>query len=128
LALAVALGTVWDSLLVAFGWLHYPSGQFAAWLAPYWIIALWALFATTLNVSLRWLRERHAVAAIFGAIGGPLAFYAGHRLGAVEIPDMVTTLGLLALGWAALTPALLLFARRLDGFAPAALPAKAARC
>ncbi len=121
---AVAIGTLWDSLLVALGWLRYPSGEITPWLAPYWIIALWALFATTLNVSLRWLRGRTALAAAFGAFGGPLAFYAGHRLGAVEIPDMATTLGVLALGWAVLTPALLAIARRLDGFTPAPEPVR----
>ncbi len=116
---AVILGALWDSLLVAFGWLRYPSGMIAPWLAPYWILALWAIFATTMNVSLRWLRDRTALAALFGALGGPLAFYAGHRLGAVEIADMTTTLAVLAAGWAVLTPALLALARRLDGFDPA---------
>jgi hypothetical protein len=48
-----ALGAVFDSLLVMLGWLRYPSGMLAPWLAPYWIVAMWALFATTLNISFR---------------------------------------------------------------------------
>lgn len=123
---ATLTGTLWDSLLVAYGWLHYPSGMIGPALAPVWIIALWALFATTLNVSLRWLRPRPVLAALCGAIGGPLAFYAGLRLGAVEIPDLPATLALLAAGWAMLTPLLLLSARRLDGFAATAAMARAA--
>ena len=49
--LAMALGLVVDSLLLATGWLSYPSGNWLPGMAPYWIVAMWALFATTLNVS-----------------------------------------------------------------------------
>ena len=40
------------------GWLAYPSGTFIAGLAPYWIVGMWMLFATTLNITFRWLHER----------------------------------------------------------------------
>jgi hypothetical protein len=46
---------------------------------------MWIAFATTLNVSMRWLRGRPELALLFGAVGGPLAFYAGERLGAVTV-------------------------------------------
>ena len=71
---AVAIGAVWDSLLVWQGWLAYPSGMVLPFAAPYWIVIMWALFATTLNVSLRWLKGRWLHAFLFGAIGGPLAY------------------------------------------------------
>lgn len=114
--IALALGAAWDSLLVALGWLHYPAGMMQLWAAPYWIIALWGLFATTLNVSLRWLRGRTLIAAAAGAVGGPLAFFAGERLGAVTMPDMPIALLVLAFGWAVLTPLLVMVAQRYDGF------------
>ena len=53
-----AVGLSWDSAMVTAGWLAYPSGTFVAGLAPYWILAMWMLFATTLNVSFRWLQSR----------------------------------------------------------------------
>ena len=85
--------------------------------APYWMVALWALFATTLNVSLRWLRARPWLGALLGALGGPAAYYAGARLGALELATAGAGLGAIAIGWAVLTPLLLGTARRLDGYA-----------
>jgi len=51
-SLIIACGSVglfFDSLLVAFGWVAYPSGQFSMLLAPHWIVTMWMLFGTTLN-------------------------------------------------------------------------------
>ncbi|HYN77500.1 MAG TPA: DUF2878 domain-containing protein [Lamprocystis sp. (in: g-proteobacteria)] len=98
------IGALWESLMVVFGLLEYPSGMVLPWLAPAWIIAMWAGFATTLTVSMRWLLGRWRLAALFGAIGGPLAFYAGMRLGAVSFPDPAVSLAVLAVGWALLMP------------------------
>ena len=114
---AVAVGALWDSLLVSAGLLSYEHGSFHDALAPHWIIAMWALFATTLNLSLRWLKGRWRIAVVFGAVGGPLAYYAGHRLGAVEMADPVAALAVLALGWAILMPLLSQLAQRFNGFA-----------
>jgi hypothetical protein len=115
LLLAGAIGALWDGLLVGLGWLVYPSGLFAPWLAPTWIIALWVTFATTFNVSLRWLRGHWFLAGLLGAVGGPLAFYAGEQLGGVTFPDTRLAMTALALGWSLLMPLLLFLAERLDG-------------
>ncbi|MFE8033151.1 DUF2878 domain-containing protein [Thiohalocapsa marina] len=125
LALAGAIGAFWDGQLVGHGWLIYPSGVFAQWLAPSWIIAMWVAFATTLNVSLRWLRGRAGWALLFGAIGAPLAYYAGARLGGVQFADPLIALLAVAAGWMLITPVLVALAGRLDGFRPAATPANA---
>ncbi len=114
--MAVLIGASWDSLLVWLQLLSYTSGMWSQNLAPHWIIALWALFATTLNVSLHWLKGRWLIATISGAIAGPLAYYAGHRLGAVIFSDAEVALMLLAIGWAVFVPMLLWFAQRLDGY------------
>ncbi|WP_295386096.1 DUF2878 domain-containing protein [uncultured Thiodictyon sp.] len=119
LILAVAvIGALWDGLLVWFGLLQYPSGMLLPWLAPVWIIAMWAGFATLLHVALRWLIGRPWLAALFGAVGGPLAFYAGMRLGAVNFPDPVAALIVLALGWSILTPLVCWLAVKLDADPP----------
>ncbi len=127
-AVALLVGTFWDSLLVAYEVLDYHYGTIGSRLAPAWIIAMWALFATTLNVSLRWLRGRWFIAAGLGALGGPLAYYAGTRLGAVTMPDQTQALLALAMGWALIMPLLLRLAQRFDGFFPErAYPAPAPR-
>ena len=83
--LVLLIGFSWDSLLVALGFLQFSSGVFHSSLAPHWILAMWALFATTLNVSMAWLKGRYVLAGLFGLVGGPMAYYAGLKLGAVSM-------------------------------------------
>jgi hypothetical protein len=76
----------------------------AAWpegFAPYWMLSLWIAFATTLNHSLRWLMSRPAAAGLAGLIGGPLAYLAGAKLGALTLVTPATTLPIIALLWTA---------------------------
>ena len=113
-AIALALGAAWDSTLVAAGWVGFSSGTFVERAAPHWILALWALFAITLNSSLRWLRGSVAVAVGLGAIAGPLSYWAGERLGAVMFLQPLAAIAALAAGWAVLTPALVAVARVCD--------------
>jgi hypothetical protein len=112
LALAVAVGVVWDSMLLRMGLVAYASpGPLPGW-APVWILALWALFAAMLREPLRWLHGRPVLAALFGAVGGPLSYAAAERLGAGTMPDRALALTVLAIGWALLVPLLLLAAQR----------------
>jgi Protein of unknown function (DUF2878) len=119
IAVAAMIGLIWDSALVALGLMSYPTGNIAPGLAPYWIVAMWALFATSLNLSMAWLKGRPWLAALFGAVGGPLAYLAGARLGGLQMTDPVLALGAQALGWAVLLPMLSRLATRLNGFGPA---------
>lgn len=112
----VAIGFVWDSVIVLLGIMTYPTGTFLEGAAPHWILAMWALFATALNLSLGWLKGRPWTAVLLGAIGGPLAYYAGHRLGAVEAADVPLALFVQGTGWAALMPVLTWLAARWNGF------------
>ena len=123
---AIAIGSVWDSFLVYQGWLVYSSGTLIANTAPHWILALWGVFATTLNVSLRWLKGRWLIAIFSGAIAGPLAYYGGAKLGGVVFTDQLTALTALSLGWAILMPALMALSMRLDGFPNLATSRRAA--
>ncbi len=109
------IGGIWDSLLVAQGLVAYTSGMFAQFLAPYWIIGMWMLFATTLNISMAWLKNRTLLAIAFGAIGGPLAYLTGQKLGGIELVDPLLALAVLAVGWGGMMPVLLAIATRLDG-------------
>lgn len=118
------LGALFDSALVAAGWVRYPSGMLAAGFAPYWIVGMWLLFATTLNVSLRWLQGRALLAAVLGFVAGPASYIAGAKLGGIALLDPRASLVALAIGWAVMLPMLSALARRFDGFAPepAAVP------
>ena len=113
---AAAIGALFDTLLVWLGWFTYSSGTLIAGTAPHWMVALWMLFATTLNLSLAWLKRRLFVAVLFGAIGGPLAYLGGEKLGALNFASPTAGLIALAIGWALLTPLLAMIAQRFDGF------------
>lgn len=116
LVLACALiGAAFDSLLVASGWVSYKSGQFSAYIAPYWIITMWMLFATTLNVSMRWMRGKPLLAVVFGFLGGPAAYLAGQKLGGIILADQTMALLALACGWAVMMPALTRLSEIFDG-------------
>ena len=117
IAAAVLLGALFDTFLVQAGWIRFDSGVLIEGTTAYWMIALWAIFATTLNVSLRSLRPHPWLSALLGAGGGPLAYYAGVRLGALEFATTGSALTAIAVGWAILSTVLFGAAGRLDGYA-----------
>lgn len=119
-AASLAIGLVLDGLLRATGLVEYRAAGAAIALAPGWILAMWALFATTVNVSLRWLHDRPFTALVFGAAGGPLGYLAGERLGAITLPDPGAACIALGTGWAVAMPLLAALGRRLDGTLAAA--------
>lgn len=110
------LGWAWESMLVQMDWVRYRSGGVTGW-PPIWIGALWLAFATTFNGCLRWLQGRPGLAALLGFAGGPLAWWAGARLGALELTDLAASLFVIGLGWAALMPLLMATAARLEAAA-----------
>ena len=116
ICIAMIIGAFWDSFLVWQGWLSYSSGFILTNAAPYWIIILWGLFATTLNVSMRYLKHKIIIAALFGGVAGPLAYYAGQRLGAVIFLDTNIAIVSLSIGWAIFTPLLLRLSLIFDGY------------
>lgn len=111
-----AIGALFDSFLVSLGWVQYSSGMLFEMAAPYWIIAMWMLFATTLNVSMRWLRQKEWLAAFFGLIGGPTTYFAGQKLGGIVLVDQTAALIALGIGWAVMMPILLRLSEYFDGF------------
>lgn len=98
------IGSVWDSVLTSFNILVFNTGMVVNFLAPGWIITMWLMFATTLNVSFRWLFGRYWLAMLLGALCGPLAYQAGSALGAVVIPDNLLANLVMAAGWSFLMP------------------------
>jgi len=114
-ASVAAIGLVVESALVLQGHVVYASGQPVAWLAPYWMVALWAEFAIALNVTLRWLKHRPVLAGVLGALAGPLSFVGGVRLGGARFVDAPAALLTLAGVWGVLMPLLMALSNRFDG-------------
>ena len=115
-----AIGLVAESLVVEQGNVAYPAGQPVAWLAPYWMVALWGEFGIALNVTLRWLKRKPWLAALLGALFGPLSFLGGVRLGGARFVDEPAALVTLVVMWAALMPLVMWLSDRFDGVVPSA--------
>lgn len=105
------VGVLIDSTLGYLGILRFRDSLFGGWFCPPWLIALWLIFATTLQSSLGWLAARPLAAAVLGGLFGPVSYYAGQALGALNVMDnlpvAVTTLSVI---WAVLFPPLLWWA------------------
>lgn len=114
---AAGIGIILDPTLAFAGLIAFASGTLFDGLAAHWMVALWMVFAITLNVSLRWLKERPMVAVVLGGVGGPIAYVAGEKLGAVWIDS---SLGIFAIGvgWAIAMWLLVVLARRYNGYGP----------
>jgi len=104
---ALILGYLFDSSLIQMGLFSLKSNVLPSWSSSPWMIAMWVNFALTLRHSMSWLRGRYLLGAALGAIAGPLAYFAGARLGAMEIlTDPLTFSLALGAAWAAATPLL----------------------
>jgi hypothetical protein len=101
-ALSVALiGTGLDTICNATGLIHY-NGTYPvlSFLAPLWITSLWAGLAVTLDHSLKMLAGRPIWTFAIFAIFGPLAYWTGHEMGAIQFTlDPWTTMFILAAPW-----------------------------
>lgn len=121
IAAALLTGLAIELLQLRAGTYRMTSGTIVeGWPAP-WMLMLWAQFATTFRFSLKSILARPAAAAVFGAVGAPLAFLAGDRMGALTLlPPLTYGMERLALSWAL---AMVLFAvlvrRSARGGAPA---------
>lgn len=123
---ALACGMVVDGIAAAFGLLRYAAPA-PALPAPLWIVLLWGAFAMTMNHSMVWFAQHRRVAAIFAAIGGPLAYLGAARgFGAVVFPDPAwPSLLWLGTAWAVALPLLLSIATRHRPAYPRSLEARA---
>lgn len=98
---ATAVGALVEMGQIAAGTYRFTSGTVIEALPPPWLLAMWAQFATTFRFSLRTVIRRPIRAALFGAAGGPIAFLAGERLGAVTLlPPLTYGLLRLSISWA----------------------------
>ena len=107
--LAGIFGFAVDTLQASAGLYAFARTSAAPWLCPLWMVALWMIFATTLNASMSWLAGRYRLAAVLGALCGPVSYVAGARLGAIELPAQASaSLVGIAIVCACVMPSLLL--------------------
>ena len=106
------IGFAHDTSLNYFKFIQYNI-DFNAYYSPVWIIGLWISFALTINHSLAWLGNKKLLQMIFGLIGGPLAYIAGEKLGAIYMINTMT-LYVLALSWVCITPLLFQFKKKVS--------------
>lgn len=112
LAACSSIGIAVDSILTMIGVFSFRDvaggDVFGETVAPSWLMALWIVFATTLNVSMKPLATKPKLALLLGAIMGPFSYWVGLKLGAVTFPLGISiTMVVLAIIWAILFPLLI---------------------
>jgi len=115
-ACSLLVGVIVESILVMTHATRFDRNALAIGIAPLWMIALWALFSTTLNVSMRWLRGKYVLAIVLGAVAGPLSYLAGSKMGALTLP-LDYSLIIIGACWAVAMPVLLASAKKWDAMA-----------
>ncbi len=80
---------------------------------PMWLVMVWMHFSIALNHSLKWLGRFHLwILALIGAAVGPINYFAGNKLGAVEFTfPLIFTLIVIAVIWAVNLPVFIIIQR-----------------
>ena len=102
----LVLGIAADTLLLQTGSLVFESKGLLPALSPIWMWSLWVILGCTLNESMSWLKGRFVLAAVLGAITGPLSYFAGVKLGAAQWGNEMQALVLIGIIWAISMPLL----------------------
>lgn len=104
------LGIGVDLLYASVGVIAFPKVSMGI---SFNLAALWICFATTPALCFQWLLPRRWLATVLGAVFGPLSYWAGHKLGAVDFPlGQTFTLLIYAATWAVVMPMLLWLSQR----------------
>ncbi len=111
-----AVGLVVESALTTTDLVRFAAPWPSSQLAPAWIVALWLAFGATLSATAALIGNHLIVkASIIGFVAGPLAYWTGERLTALEIvgpaPLTYLTMGLI---WAVTFPSLLSLRQRIS--------------
>lgn len=95
-------GLLIDGTLHQVGFFSFTETGFPI---PFWLLVIWLGLAVTPHHSLSWLQKKPLLAMIFGALGGPIAYWAGVRMGAAHFNwSLLPSLGTLAVVWGLLWP------------------------
>ncbi len=107
LAAVGLIGYAADSVLVLSGLLSFPESARLGAPSTLWMVSLWINFGIALHGSLSWLTRRYVLGSLLGAIGGPLAYFSGAKVGAAVLAEPLwLSLGAVALEYILVVPLL----------------------
>lgn len=111
MVLLLLIGVITDGSLKMAGFFSF---NVAAYPIPLWLASLWMGLAILPHNSLAWMKDKPVLSAIFGGVGGPLAYLAGVQMGAAvfNLPTHISLI-ILSLLWAAIWPAVMYLAGRI---------------
>lgn len=102
MVLLLLAGFLVDGTLQYVGFFTFTESGFPI---PFWLMTIWLGLAITPHHSLAWLQKRPLLSMVLGALGGPVAYWGGARLGVATFSwDLLPSLFTLALIWASLWP------------------------
>ena len=91
----LAVGLLLEAIATGLGTINFTGGLF-----PLWLACLWIGFAAMAPLSLDWLTEKPAAAALAGAISGPFSYWVGVSFGAGTTDSVIQLVVTYAIVWA----------------------------
>ncbi len=112
IALVAGIGCLWDFAMTYSGMIDFAGSSPIG--IPLWLVCLWLLFATTFMHGLFWLSRQLWLAVVFAGVAGPATYWLGANLTDVQLGlPVLTSLLVMAVGWAVLFPCGIYYAGRL---------------
>ena len=105
LVLGAAFNGLGDGALCWLGLLLSADGSLQAW-PPFWLMGLWVAFAALVPSGFSWLKGRLWLAAILGAVFGPISYASGVKLGALQFGPWTESMIGVAILWLIAFPTL----------------------
>jgi steroid 5-alpha reductase family enzyme/predicted DCC family thiol-disulfide oxidoreductase YuxK len=106
---AFALGSLLETAFVFFDILNYTNTSFTA---PFVVLALYPLFSSMLNSSLKFLNKNLALTFFLGGVGAIFSYMSGQSLLAVKIPSLFSYVAIF-FGWGVFLSSLVILNRKL---------------
>lgn len=124
--MVTALGSALDVIHRTAGVLDFPGyeGAYSQGMIPFWLVMLWAVFATAVNHCLYWMRQYPVVLIGLPPFAGALAYYSAERFGAIEIGYGLWGILAVAIGWGLVYPVIVRISTWLESIEEAPLVAQ----
>lgn len=110
LFLSAIVGIVFDTLALRLGLISFPDPALA--FVPLWLTSMWLLFSAMIPVSHALFKSNLLLAAILGAIFGPLSYYSGEAFEVFAFSSSKAIL-IFAIFWGVCFPAIHYIYRKL---------------
>ncbi len=101
LGLVSLVGTLFDLAIYRAGFIEFPNHS--TFFVPHWLVSMWLLFASAFPISQNFLKQRLWLAALLGAVFGPLSYYSGQTLQVLAFKGQLA-IPIYALFWGLLFP------------------------